>query len=468
MSDVPPTCLEIAADVQGKKRSAREVADEALKKAERSQERFRAFTLITPEIARRQAMEVDRRLKAGENLPLAGVPYAVKDLFDVKGTPTTYGSKAFADRMPNDDAEVVKRLTKAGAVLIGKLNLHECAFGFTGENKHFGNCRNPWDPERIPGGSSSGSAAAIALGICPFTLGSDTGGSIRMPSALCGTIGLKPTYGRVSRSGGMPLSWTMDHVGPLTRTAADAALVTKVLAGHDPADETSSRREVPDYPAELTARIRNLRVGVMHQWFFEAVDPEVAGAITAALKRFSDLGARQVEAHLPHLEEIVAAHRAIIFPEASSFQQPHLAARPHDFADDIRPLLHAGLFFSAVDYLKALRARRIIRRDWAKAFEGIDVLVTPTTPCTATKFGAVTADLPGGPKPLVRAYLDLTLPFNFTGYPALSIPCGFSKANLPIGLQLVGKPWTESVLFRFAHQYQQETDWHRRLPPTVA
>ncbi len=464
MSSLPAACLQIAADVQGRKQSALELADAALARAAKFQERFRAFIRMTPEIAREQARKVDERVKAGEKLPLAGVPFAVKDVFDVQGLPTTFGSKVFTDHVAQTDGTAVRKLVDAGAVCLGKLNLHECAFGFTGENRNFGDSRNPWDPERIAGGSSSGSAVAVALGICPLTLGSDTGGSIRMPSALCGLTGLKPTYGRVSRAGGMPLSWTMDHVGPITRTAAEAALALKILAGPDPADESASRRPVPDYPAELTARIRGLRIGVMHQWFFEALDPEVAGAVTKGLDKLVGLGARQVEVHLPLLEEVVGAHRAIIFSEASSFHRPHLAARAKDFADDIRPLLLAGLFIPAVEYLDALRARRIIRREWARVFENIDVLVTPTTPVTATKFGETTADVAGGPKPLVRAYLDLTLPFNLTGYPAISIPCGFSKSGMPIGMQLVGRPFTESVLLRVAHQYQQETDWHRKMP----
>jgi len=265
----------------------------------------------------------------------------------------------------------------------------------------------------------------------------------------------------------LPLSWTMDHVGPIKRTAAEAALVLKILAGPDPADEAASRRAVPDYPAELAARIRGLRVGVMHEWFFSALDPEVARAVTKGLDKLTGLGMRQVEVHLPHLEEVVGAHRAILFSEASSFHRPYLAERPQDYADDVRPLLLAGLFLPAVEYLDALRARKIIRREWAKAFENVDVLVTPTTPVTATKFGETTADVPGGPRPLVRAYLDLTLPFNLTGYPAISLPCGFSKTGLPIGMQLVGRPFTENVLFRVAHQYQQETDWHTRTPTNV-
>jgi aspartyl-tRNA(Asn)/glutamyl-tRNA(Gln) amidotransferase subunit A len=460
---VPPTCLEIAAAVNARKRAARDVTDQALARAETFQDRFRPFIRLTPDLARDQARQVDGRIAAGETLPLAGVPFAVKDLFHVAGFPTTYGSRVFDGVIRNETAVAVRKLTDAGAVLIGKLNLHECAFGFTGENPHFGDCRNPWDPARIPGGSSSGSAVAVALGICPLTLGSDTGGSIRLPAALCGVTGLKPTYGRVSRTGGYPLSWTMDHVGPLARTADETALALRVLAGHDPRDESSSRRAVPDYPAESAARLRGLRIAVMHQWFFEALDPEVAAAVTRALDTLKSLGAIPVEVHLPHLEEALGAHRSIIFPEASAFHRPHLAGHAAQYGDDIRPLLLGGQFLPAVDYLHALRVRRLIRREWAGVFAGIDALATPTSPITAPKFGATDADLPGGQRPLVRAFLDLTLPFNLSGHPALSIPCGFSQASLPIGLQLVGKPFGESTLLRIARQYQQQTPWHNRL-----
>jgi aspartyl-tRNA(Asn)/glutamyl-tRNA(Gln) amidotransferase subunit A len=465
MSAAPASCQSIAAEVNGRNRSARDVADEALERAEKFQEKYRAFIRMTPEIARAQGQRVDQRVKAGERLPLAGVPFAVKDLLDVQAVPTTYGSKVFADRVAKADASVVKRLVDAGAVCLGKLNLHECAFGFTGENPTYGNTRNPWEPERIVGGSSGGSAVAVALGICPLTLGSDTGGSIRMPCALSGVSGLKPTYGRVSRAGGLPLSWTMDHVGPITRTAAEAALALKIMAGPDPADETASHRAVPDYPTELAARLRGLRIGVMHEWFFAGLDPEVAAAVTGGLEKLVSLGARQVEVHLPHLEEIVGAHRAILFSEASAFHRPYLGERAHDYTADVRSLLLAGLFLPAVEYLNALQARRIIRREWAKVFQEIDILIAPTTPVTATKFGDKDADVPGGPRPLVRAYLDLTLPFNLTGYPAISVPCGFSKAGLPIGMQLVGRPFSESIVLRAVHQYQQETDWHTRTPP---
>ncbi|HEV3021603.1 MAG TPA: amidase [Pirellulales bacterium] len=461
-----PNVLDIATSVQSHERTAVEVAERALASAERLQEEWRAFITMTPGLARKQAEQVDQQIAADKRLPLAGVPFAVKDLFDVEGVATTCGSKVFADRVAKADATVVRRLVAAGAVLLGKLNMHECAFGFTGENPHYGNCKNPWNPERIAGGSSSGSAVAVALDICPFTIGSDTGGSIRHPAALCGLVGLKPTYGRVSRMGGVPLSWTMDHVGPLARTAAEAAHVLQVIAGHDPADETTSKRPVPDYVAELARPLAGVRIGLPANWFFDDLEADVERAVDEAVARLVNLGARTVNMTLPHMDEAVGAHRAIIFSEASSYYQSHLAAAQQPgqprFGHEIRPLLEAGLFFPAVDYLKALRMRRTIRAAWSKVFSKVDCLVTPTSPLVATRFGQQTADLPGGAKPLVRAYLDLTLPFNLSGHPAINVPCGLSSDGLPIGMQVVGKPFGEGTILRVAHQFQQATDWHQR------
>ncbi|HVX13431.1 MAG TPA: amidase [Pirellulales bacterium] len=463
-------CLTLARQVQLHERTAREVADEALDKAAGLNDEWRAFITITPELARRQAEQVDKRLAAGERLPLAGVPFGVKDLFDVVGVPTTAGSRMFAERKPGADATVVQRLTAAGAVPIGKLNLHECAFGFTGENEAYGNCKNPWDPERIAGGSSSGSAVAVVLGICPFTIGSDTGGSIRHPAALCGLTGLKPTYGRVSRAGGIPLSWTMDHVGPMARTAAEAAAVLQVIAGRDEADETSSERPVPDYAQALRSPLRGLKLGVPQNWFLDAVDPDVGAAVEKAIDELVRLGATRVKVTLPHMEEVVGAHRAVLFAEASAYYQPFLKVEERDnpkgrrFADDIRPLLEAGLFLPAVDYINAQRLRKQVRAAWGEVFSKIDCLATPTSPIVATRFGQQTAKLKDQDKPLVRAFLDMTLPFNYSGHPALSMPCGQSSAKLPIGLQLVGRPFDEGTILRAAHQYQLATDWHSRRP----
>lgn len=462
-----PTCAEIVGAVQSHERTARSFVDEALATAEKFQKDFHTFITLTPEFAQKQAEEIDRLIGRGRKLPLAGVPFALKDLFDLEGIPTTCGSPAFLDRIPAEHGTAVKRLLDAGAVCIGKLNMHECAYGFTGENPHFGDCKNPWDPQRIAGGSSSGSAVAVAIDICPFTLGSDTGGSIRHPAALCGVLGLKPTYGRVSRAGGIPLSWTMDHVGPITRTALDAAMVLQAMAGADPADESSSSRPVPDYPAELRKPTKPLRIGVPRKWFFEAVDPQVRERLEAAIERLVELGHTRVDVELPHMEEVLGAHRAIIFSEASAYYRPYLQERGEKFGEGIRYLLAGGLFLPAVDYLQALRVRRVVRSAWMKTFTEVDCLATPTSPIAATRFGQEVAVVGGQEKPLLRAFLDMTLPFNLSGHPALSAPCGFTSEGLPVGIQLVGRPFDEVTILRVAQQYQSQTDWHQQRPPVV-
>ncbi len=465
MMQSQPNVIEIATAVRQRRVLAREVIDEALSRITRFQEEFNVFTAILPEIARQQAKDVDARVLKGDDLPLAGVPYAVKDLFDVKGVVTSRGSHAFRQQTAESDAAVIDRLTDAGAILLGKSNLNECGMGFTGENPTFGNCPNPWNPERISGGSSSGSAVAVSLGICGFTLGSDTGGSIRMPAALCSLVGLKPTYGRVSRAGTAPVSWTLDHVGPLTRTAEEAAVVLHVIAGADSRDEATTKRPAPDYTRDLPKQIRGLRVGIPQDWFFESLHPDVAEAVTVAVDRLAALGARRIEVTLPLMREVLGAHRAISYSESSSAYASDLSDRGGEFSPAVRTSLQTGQFIPAVDYLKAQRLRRIVRRDWTRVFERFDCLLTPTVATPATKFGESAVQLPKGATTILNAYLDLTLPFNLSGQPALSVPCGFSADNLPIGMQLVGAPFAEGMLLRIAHQYQQDTDWHHRTPP---
>lgn len=444
-----------------------QLVEQSLARAGKYQDQFRAFIKLTPDLARKQAGEVSRQLAQGRNLPLAGVPFAVKDLYDVAGTDTTAGSRALIGNRATEDCTAVRKLVRAGAICMGKLNMHECAYGFTGENEAFGNCRNPWNPERIAGGSSSGSAVAVALDICPLTLGSDTGGSIRQPSALCGLTGLKPTYGRVSRSGVIPLSWTMDHVGPMVRSAVDAARVLHVLAGHDPRDEATTRRAVPDYLAQMDAPVRGRRIGIPRKWFFDSLTKDVGNSVEQAIESFREAGCTVEDVELPLMEEVLGAHRAIIFPEASSYYQPLVGKKADSISPGILSLLQAGSFFPATDYLKALRVRRLVRKQWAEVFRKVDCLITPTTPMTATAFGQETAALPGGDKPLVRAYLDLTLPFNLSGHPAISVPCGISADNLPIGLQIVGRPFEEGTILHLAGHWQQQTDWHQRRPPAA-
>lgn len=460
----PQTCREILAAVQSGQLSARAAVDRALAAAEHYQQQWPVFITLTPELARRQANRVDQWLAAGKQLPLAGVPVAVKDLIDVQGVRTTCGSRVFENHVASNNATVVRKLVSAGAIILGKTNMHEFAFGFTGENAAYGNCPNPWNRDRFSGGSSSGSALAVALGICPLALGSDTGGSIRLPAALCGLVGLKPTYGRVSRSGAVPLAWSMDHIGPLTKTAADAALVLKAIAGRDRSDPATARQLMVNFEAELEKPLDGLTIGLPRAGFFDSLDPEVAGAIEAAAGVLAACGARLVEIRLPYLDEVLGAHRAIIFSEAAAVHRQWLDERAERYDPNIRRLLQAGLFLPAVDYIQAQRVRRAVRKAWSDVFRSVDCLLTPTAPTVAACFGQRSVALPGGETSMLRACLGLTLPFNLTGHPAVSVPCGVSSENLPIGMQLVGKPFDEGMILRVAHRYQIETEWHHRVP----
>jgi aspartyl-tRNA(Asn)/glutamyl-tRNA(Gln) amidotransferase subunit A len=459
------SALEVARRVQDRTLSAVEVTQAVLARVERLNPVLNAFITVTAEQALQEAARVDAALARGEALPLAGVPLAVKDLFATKGVRTTGGSKVLAENVTKYDATAVARLRAAGAVLIGKLNMHEFAYGFTNANPHYGDCRNPWDTARIPGGSSGGSAAAVAASLCLAALGSDTGGSIRQPAALCGIVGLKPTYGRVSRHGALTLSWTMDHAGPMTKRVVDAAAMLGVMAGHDPNDETSVHLPVPDYAATLEEPIAGLRLGIPREPFYATIEPDVAAAVDEALRVLEQRGARVVEVSLPHLDVIRGAHRAIIFAEASTYHDTWIRTRADEYGEDVRALVQAGLFLPATQYLAAQQARRRILAEWQTLWERFDVLVTPTSPIAATSFGAATALIDGQQHPLVRLYLDHTLPFNLTGQPALSVPCGFTQTGLPIGLQLVGRPFDEALLLRVAHAYERETPWHMQRPP---
>lgn len=459
---------EVARQVRARELSAVEVVRSALERIDRLNPQLRAFLTVTGDQALRAAAQVDRDVAAGRVLPLAGVPLAVKDSFWTKGVRTTAGSRVLADFVPSEDATAVARLTAAGAVMVGKASMHEFAYGFTNRNAVHGDCKNPWDPTRIPGGSSGGNAAALATGMALGAVGGDTGGSVRQPAALCGVVGLKVTYGRVSRHGGIPLSWSMDTVGPMTRTVADAAALLQAMAGHDPKDPASSRLPVADYLAAAAGDLKGLRLGVPHNVFMEAMEPDVAAAIQEALGTLKQAGATVVDVRFPPIDPVVGAHRAIIFSEASAAHQELIRTRGAELSDDVRPLLQAGLFLSAADYLAAQQARRKIIADYRALWQSFDVLVTPTSPVAATPIGDTTVRLAGKDQPLVRVFLDQTLPFNLTGQPALSLPCGFTRAGLPVGLQLVGRPFEEDLLLRAGAAYERETNWHRRVPRLVA
>ena len=461
------TARKIAESVRRREVSAVSVAQAALERISRLNETLRAFITITRDEAMAAAERVDQQVAAGRgnDLPLAGVPMAIKDSFWTKGIRTTGGTKILANFVPTEDATAVARLKSAGCVLIGKSSMHEMAYGFTSRNPHYGDCRNPWDTARVPGGSSGGNAAALATAMAFAAVGGDTGGSNRQPAALCGVVGVKVTYGRVSRHGGIPLSWSMDTVGPMARTVGDAAALLQVMAGFDPKDSTTRRDTLPDYLAAIPVGLKGLRVGVPHDHFLSLMEPEVGAAIQDSLGVLKKAGAKLVEVRFPSLEAVVGAHRAIIFCEASAAHEELIRTRAADLSDDVRPLLQSGLFLPATQYLAAQQVRKNVIAAYRKIWQSFDVLVTPTSPIAAPPIGATTARLGDKDLPLVRLFLDLTLPFNLTGQPAISIPCGFTKSGLPIGLQFVGRPFDEATLFRAAGGFESATDWHLRMPP---
>ncbi|MBN1665299.1 MAG: Asp-tRNA(Asn)/Glu-tRNA(Gln) amidotransferase subunit GatA [Deltaproteobacteria bacterium] len=424
-----------------------------------------AFITVTADTARDHAKRADgtlrqSRLSGGTSPgPLCGIPIALKDLYETRGIRTTAGSRFFADNIPGRDAHTVEKLSDAGAVLLGKLNMHEIALGLTSVNPHYGACKNPWAPDRIAGGSSGGSAAALAAGLCMGSLGSDTGGSIRVPSALCGCVGLKPTFGRVSVRGVIPLSWNLDHAGPMARRAADAALLLQAVAGYDPDDAYCIDRFVDDYVGRIGDGIKGLRMALAADgYFYEKTQPEIMKAVNKASEVFVNLGASCEAVDFPGMGEAAAANGRMIISDAAVFHNERLNSRPENFGEDVRQRLQMGAAISAMDYIKARRTQTLLRHAFTDFFTGYDLLLMPT---------AATAAPPiEGPNALEQAVLltRFTAPFNLTGFPALTLTCGFTGEGLPVGLQICGPPWSEAKILQAAHAYEQATPWHKRMP----
>jgi aspartyl-tRNA(Asn)/glutamyl-tRNA(Gln) amidotransferase subunit A len=429
---------------------------------------LRSFITVCADAALDAARAAEADVAAGRPLgPLHGVPIALKDLFDTAGVRTTGGSKILADRVPAEDATVVRRLRAAGAIVLGKLNMHEFAYGPEGRNVHYGDARNPWDAAeaRIAGGSSSGSGVAVAAGLAPAALGSDTGGSVRIPASLCGITGLKPTYGRVSRAGVLPLAWSMDHVGPMTRSALDAALLLRAMAGYDPGDPTTSVLPVPDYTAALTGSVKGLRIGLLRSFFLDASSPEVREAVERAAKALEELGARVDEVKLDQVANVAAASMAIVASEALAYHAEWVRTRPGDYQPDVLERLRAGAFVSGVHYVRGQQVRVLVRAEVDEALAKRDVLLAPATPIVATRIGETETALGDGTTDVRSALIRLTRPFNLSGHPACALPCGFTAGGLPIGMQVVGRPFDEATVLRVADAYQRATDWHTKHPP---
>ncbi|MFQ5879805.1 MAG: amidase, partial [Dehalococcoidia bacterium] len=394
--------------------------------------------------------------------PLHGIPIGLKDLYDTAGVATTAGSKVYEGRVPTEDATVVARLKAAGAVIIGKLAMYEFAYGATAGGSYYGHARNPWNTERIPGGSSTGSGAAVASGECLGALGSDTGGSIWIPASLCGIVGLKPTYGLVSRQGVVPLAWSLDHCGPMVRTALDAALMLAVLAGYDEGDPASAPVGVADYAGGIEGGVAGLRVGVPRRHFYEEVEADVLAAVEEALGVLSELGASVQEVEVPSISQAAAATTSIIQGEATTYHLSYLRRQPQDYVPEMRTRLEAGAMEAAVHYVQAQRLRAQLTQEVMGVLSQVDLLVTPTTPIVAPTLAVLQgmrtiADV-------LAKFSRFTNPFNLAGLPAVSVPCGFDSQRLPIGMQLVAGPFQEATLLRAAHAYQGHTAWQERRP----
>ena len=466
MSDA--TLTDLVSAVRARQVSPVEIVEASLARIEALDPSLHSFITVDAGGARATARALERDAMKGRwRGPLHGVPLAFKDLFAVPGLPASGGTRTRDYFQSAEPCTAVARLLRAGAVTLGTLNMTELALGTFGDNAHHGDVQNPWRSGHISGGSSSGSGAAVAAGLVSGALGSDTGGSIRIPAACCGIVGLKPTYGRVSRAGVMPLSWTMDHVGPMARTVRDVALLLGVCAGRDARDSTSSARPVPDYLGALDTPLVGARAGVPENYFGEGLEPDVSAAMTAAIRALESCGVRIGSVRVPDPAEIASAcNNPIVRTECAATHARLLRERPADLQPVVRSRAEAGFAVKAVDYVQALRLRATMARDFiAAAFADADVLVAPTTAEAPPTYAAVTSGTMDDVVARLGAFTRFTRVFNAIGLPVVSLPCGFTAHGLPLAIQIVGKPFDEATVLRVAHAYEQTAEWHRRRPP---
>jgi aspartyl-tRNA(Asn)/glutamyl-tRNA(Gln) amidotransferase subunit A len=477
------TIHELKEKLKKREIGARELTLEFLKRIEHVEEDVHSFLTLTEDDAIRQAEEAEKRIINGDNLPLLGIPLAIKDLICIKGVRNTCGSKILSNYIPPYDATVIKKLRESGAVFLGKLNMDEFAMGSSTETSHFGVTRNPWDLKTIPGGSSGGSAAAVAADECAGSLGSDTGGSIRQPAAMCGVVGLKPTYGRVSRFGLVAFASSLDQIGPITKDVTDTAILMNIISGKDPLDSTSADVPVPNFTKSLINNVKGLKIGIPKEYFVEGMDGEVEKSVRGAVELFKKLGAEIKEISLPHADYAISTYYVIAPAEASSnlarydgvkygyrtnntgnLLGMYKKTRQNGFGAEVKRRIMLGTYalssgYYDAYYLKAQKVRTLIKRDFDEAFKICDVLLTPTAPTPAFKIGEK-FDNP------IQMYLSdiFTISINLAGVPAISIPCGFSNKGLPIGLQLIGKHFDEETLIKAAYTFEQNTDYHTKNP----
>jgi len=450
--------------IRKKEISPVEVIDVFLQRIGAVQKRINAFITVLDREAREAAKRAEEEIAKGYYRgPLHGIPFAAKDLFFTAGVKTTCGSRILGDFVPEENGTVISRLIEAGAILVGKTNMHEFAFGTTNLNNHYGHARNPWNSEHMTGGSSGGSAAALAGSCVLLTLGTDTGGSIRIPSALCGTVGLKPTYGRVSKYGVYPLCWSLDHPGPMTRTVADAAIALRFMAAYDPKDPCSKEMPVTDYYSGLTGDIKGVRIGVPDTFYFEQIEPEVGAGARKAIDGLKDLGAEVRPVTIPDLDDAAAATLLILSSEAASCLEKFHRTRPNDIGDDVRARLDLGALQLATHYVKAQRVRRIAQENFSRVLKEVDVLVTPGVSITAPRLEKSTVRLDDDDVPIGVALTRCTRIYNLVGLPSVSVPVGLSLAGLPIGIQIAGRPFDEELVLRVADAYErhiyQPSEW---------
>lgn len=459
-----------------------ELTNAIFKRIDAVEEKIKAYVTLTREKALTQAIQAENRIKKGVKETLLGIPMAIKDNMCTEGTRTTCSSKILENFIPPYESSVTRKLKEQGYVIVGKTNLDEFAMGSSTENSGFFVTHNPWDLERVPGGSSGGSAAAVSAGECIAAIGSDTGGSIRQPAASCGVVGFKPTYGRVSRYGLVAFASSLDQVGPITKTVRDSAILLNVIAGHDPCDSTSASLYVPDFTSALGQDIKGMKIGIPKEYFIEGMDKEVENSVKTAIKKLESLGAIPIEISLPHTGYAVATYYILATSEASSnlarydgakygfrtngkdLLEMYTKTRAKGFGAEVKRRIILGTYalssgYYEAYYKKAQQVRTLIKQDFEKAFETVDVIVTPTSPTSAFKVGEKTED------PLQMYLSDIfTISVNLAGVPGISIPCGFISNKLPVGLQIIGKHFNEESILRTAYAYEQATDWHKRQP----
>ncbi len=478
------TTHELHEKLKKKEITSLELTEAFLKRIDAIDSKIKAFITVTKEDAIKQALEADKRISSGKDItPLTGVPISVKDIFCTKGILTTCASKILNNFVPPYDATVIKKLKEAGAVILGKNNMDEFAMGSSTENSAFFVTKNPWDTERVPGGSSGGSAASVSAGECAGSIGTDTGGSIRQPASCCGIVGLKPTYGRISRYGMIAFASSLDQAGPLTKDIKDCAIMLNAMAGYDPQDSTSIDAPVPDYTKALTKDIKGLKIGIPKEYFIKGLDSDVEKAVKEAIEVLKKQGASVVDVSLPHTDYAIAVYYLVATAEASSnlarydgvkygsrakdsknLMDMYCKTRDEGFGPEVKRRIMLGAYSLSAGYYdayykKASQVRTLIKRDFEEAFKKCDVILTPTAPTPAFKIGEKTAD------PLTMYLSDIfTISCNLAGIPGLSVPCGFTKDNLPIGLQILGKPLDEETVLKTAYSYEQATDWHKKRP----